>query len=189
MRVIAHEVRRRAAAIEAKRPGSTAVRDFLQQMGYREYSRYLSFHFPFTHERSLLEHVRATPWVHCSTRFKLWQQGCTGYPLVDAAMRALLATGWLHNRARVIVASFLVKHLLLPWQWGLQHFWEALLDADLECDALGWQYVTGCLQDSQPFNEMLDIGAESRRFDPDGASLCILHTPARLKAAPHHCRD
>ena len=74
-----------------------------------------------------------------------WKQGLTGYPLVDAGMRELWSTGWLHNRLRVVVASFLVKNLLLPWQWGLKHFWDALLDADLECDALGWQYVSGCM--------------------------------------------
>ena len=74
-----------------------------------------------------------------------WKQGLTGYPLVDAGMRELWSTGWLHNRLRVVVASFLVKNLLLPWQWGLKHFWDALLDADLECDALGWQYVAGCM--------------------------------------------
>lgn len=69
----------------------------------------------------------------------------TGYPLVDAAMKELWSTGWMHNRLRVVCASFLVKHLLLPWQWGLKHYWDTLLDADLESDALGWQYVAGCL--------------------------------------------
>lgn len=74
-----------------------------------------------------------------------WRQGRTGYPLVDAAMRELWSTGWIHNRMRVVCASFLVKNLLLPWQWGLKHFWDAQLDADLESAALGWQYVSGCL--------------------------------------------
>ncbi len=72
-----------------------------------------------------------------------WRQGQTGYPLIDAAMRELWSTGWCHNRMRVVAASFLAKHLLLPWQWGLKHFWDAQMDADLECDALGWQYVAG----------------------------------------------
>lgn len=168
VRVIYYEARRREAAIRAAQPGSTAVADFLQQLGYREYSRYLSFHFPFTHERSLLEHVRAVPWVHCPMRFKHWRQGRTGYPVVDAAMRQLWTIGWLHNRARVFVASFMVKNLLLPWQWGLKHFWDMLLDADLECDALGWQYVAGCLRDAKPFSFMLSIETESKRFDPSG---------------------
>lgn len=168
MRVIYHEACRRRATIDAQRPGSTAVADFVQQVGYREYSRYLSYHFPFTHERSLLEHVRAVPWVNCPLRYKAWRQGHTGYPVVDAAMRQLWATGWIHNRARVFTASFMVKNLLLPWQWGLKHFWDMLLDADLECDALGWQFVAGCLLDAKPFSYMMCIERESKCFDPNG---------------------
>lgn len=98
----------------------------------------------------------------------------TGFPVVDASMRMLWSTGWMHNRARVFTASFLVKNLLLPWQWGLKHFWDSLLDADLECDALGWQYVAGCLTDSDPFIQMIDINFESRRFDPNGAGVPFL---------------
>ncbi len=82
-------------------------------------------------------------WACCYVQ--AWRQGRTGYPLVDAGMRQLWSSGWLHNRSRVVCASFLVKNLLLPWQWGLKHYWDALLDADLECAALGWQYVSGCL--------------------------------------------
>ncbi len=82
-------------------------------------------------------------WACCHVQ--AWRQGRTGYPLVDAGMRQLWSSGWLHNRCRVVCASFLVKNLLLPWQWGLKHYWDALLDADLECAALGWQYVSGCL--------------------------------------------
>jgi cryptochrome 2 len=81
----------------------------------------------------------------CLALLQAWRQGRTGYPLVDAAMREVWGTGWMHNRMRVVAASFLVKNLLLPWQWGLKHYWDALLDADLECDALGWQYVAGCM--------------------------------------------
>ena len=82
---------------------------------------------------------------HASSLLQAWRQGNTGYPMVDASMRQLWSTGWLHNKSRVICASFLVKNLLLPWQWGLKHYWDCLLDADLECDALGWQYCSGCL--------------------------------------------
>ncbi|KAK9859773.1 hypothetical protein WJX84_001839 [Apatococcus fuscideae] len=129
---------------------------------------YLSFHFPFTHERSLLEHLRFVPWRLDQRLFKAWRQGCTGFPLVDAGMRQLWSTGWIHNRSRVVCASFLVKNLLLPWQWGLKHYWDALLDADLECDALGWQYCSGCLVDAHPFACLMDPVKESERFDPDG---------------------
>ncbi|KAI3433397.1 hypothetical protein D9Q98_003213 [Chlorella vulgaris] len=148
--------------------GGTSVSDFLRQLGYREYSRYLSFHFPFTHERSLLEHLRAVPWRFDQRLFKAWRQGRTGYPLVDAAMREVWGTGWMHNRMRVVAASFMVKNLLLPWQWGLKHYWDALLDADLECDSLGWQYVAGCMADAHEFSHIIDYSAESKRFDPDG---------------------
>jgi len=145
-----------------------AVQDFLRQLGYREYSRYLSFHFPFTHERSLLEHLRAVPWRFDQTLFKAWRTGNSGYPLIDAGMREVWSTGWIHNRIRVVAASFLVKILLLPWQWGLKHYWDALLDADLECDALGWQYCAGCLSDAHPFEHVMDLESEAKRFDPKG---------------------
>ena len=145
-----------------------SVQAFLRQLGYREYGRYLSFHFPFTHERPMLEHLRACPWRYDHSLFKAWVQGATGVPIVDAAMQELWSTGWMHNRLRVVVSSYLVKNLLLPWQWGLKHFWDALLDADLECDALGWQYVSGCLADSDPFAKMLDLEAKSKEIDPRG---------------------
>ena len=114
-------------------------------------------------------HLRACPWNLDQSLFKAWRQGATGYPLVDAGMLELWSNGWIHNRLRVVCSSFLVKNMLLPWQWGLKHFWDCLLDADLECDALGFQYVAGCLLDAHPFGFMHDIAEESRRFDPDGA--------------------
>jgi deoxyribodipyrimidine photolyase len=145
------------------------VADFFRQIGFREYSRYLSFHFPFTHERSMLGYLRAVPWRYDQSLFKAWRTGNTGYPLVDAGMREIWSTGWMHNRCRVVCASFLVKHLLLPWQWGLKHYWDALLDADLECDALGWQYCAGCLSDGHVFSEVMDLDKEAKRYDPKGA--------------------
>lgn len=79
-----------------------------------------------------------------------WRLGLTGYPLIDAGMKELWATGWMHNRLRLVCGAFLVKHLLLPWQWGLKHFWDCFLDADLESDALGWQYLAGCMSGGGP---------------------------------------
>lgn len=168
VRFIYYVARQKESEWHAAGERLTSCSDFLKQMGYREYSRYLSWHFPFTHERSLLEHVRACPYRMDQNLFKAWRQGNTGYPLVDAAMRELWSSGWMHNRVRVTAASFLVKHLLLPWQWGLKHFWDSLVDADLECDALGWQYCAGCLADAHPFDYMMDHSKESKRFDPDG---------------------
>ena len=147
---------------------STSVAAFQRSMGFREYGRYLSFHFPFTHEQALLEHLRAFPWRHNAADFKAWRQGATGFPLVDAGMRQLWATGWIHNRVRRVAAAFLVKHLLLPWQWGLKHYWDTLLDADLESAVLGWQFVSGGLPDGAPFHLLDNVEEESKRYDPSG---------------------
>ena len=157
-----------ASASKSKKSSHTHAMAFRKQLGYREYARYLSFHYPFTHERAMLEHLRAIPWRYDQRLFKAWRTGNTGYPIVDAAMREIWSTGWMHNRCRVVCASFLVKYLLLPWQWGLKHFWDALLDADLECDALGWQYCAGCLTDGHEFSMVMDLEREVERFDPKG---------------------
>ena len=161
---------------------------FRKQLGYREYSRYLSFHFPFTHERAMLEHLRAIPWRYDQRLFKAWRTGNTGYPIVDAAMREIWSTGWMHNRCRVVCASFLVKYLLLPWQWGLKHFWDALLDADLECDALGWQYCAGCLTDGHEFSMVMDLEQEVQKYDPKGMYVRRwIPSLARLPMEYVHC--
>ncbi|CAI5943305.1 unnamed protein product [Closterium sp. NIES-65] len=145
-----------------------SVAQFVRALGFREYSRYLSFNFPFTHERSLLANLKHFPWRVDEHMFKLWRQGRTGYPLVDAGMRELWATGWLHNRIRVVVASFCVKFLQLPWRWGMKYFWDTLLDADLEADVLGWQYISGSLPDGHELDRMDDPEEDGYRFDPEG---------------------
>ncbi|XP_066347443.1 cryptochrome-1-like isoform X1 [Miscanthus floridulus] len=141
---------------------------FLRSIGLREYSRYLSFNHPSSHERPLLAHLRFFPWVVNESFFKIWRQGRTGYPLVDAGMRELWATGWLHDRIRVVVSSFFVKVLQLPWRWGMKYFWDTLLDADLESDALGWQYITGSLPDSRELDRIDNPQFEGYKFDPHG---------------------
>lgn len=142
-------------ANEGNSVGEESVTLFLRALGLREYSRYLCFNFPFTHERPLLGNLRFFPWKSDLASFKAWRQGRTGYPLVDAGMRELWATGWIHNRIRVIVSSFAVKILLLPWRWGMKYFWDTLLDADIESDILGWQYISGSLPDGHEL-ECLD---------------------------------
>lgn len=92
----------------------------------------------------------------------------TGYPLVDAGMRELLATGWMHNQMRVVTASFLVKFLMLPWPWGVKYFWDSQIDADLEEDVLGWQFTSGCLPDGIPFDAINDPEEEGPKLDPEG---------------------
>ena len=108
------------------------------------------------------------PWRFHHETLKAWQQGQTGYPLVDAGMRELWQTGWMHNRVRMIVASFLTKHLLLPWEEGARWFWETLVDADLANNAFSWQWVAGCGADAAPFFRILNPILQGRKFDPDG---------------------
>ncbi|KAI3692953.1 hypothetical protein L6452_32778 [Arctium lappa] len=155
-------------AKEQNHHGEKSVACFLRSIGLREYSRYICFNFPFTHERSLLSNLKFFPWQANEAHFKSWRQGRTGYPLVDAGMRELWATGWLHNKIRVITASFLVKCLLLPWQWGMKYFWDTLLDADLESDILGWQYISGSLPDGHELHRLDSPEVQGFKFDPEG---------------------
>ncbi|KAK3230891.1 hypothetical protein Dsin_002772 [Dipteronia sinensis] len=155
-------------ANEGNKAGDESVNLFLKSIGLREYSRYLSFNHPYSHERPLLGHLKFFPWVVDEGYFKAWRQGRTGYPLVDAGMRELWATGWLHDRIRVVVSSFFVKVLQLPWRWGMKYFWDTLLDADLESDALGWQYISGTLPDGREFDRIDNPQFEGYKFDPNG---------------------
>eukprot|EP00262_Sarcandra_glabra_P021853 TRINITY_DN940_c0_g2_i3.p1 TRINITY_DN940_c0_g2~~TRINITY_DN940_c0_g2_i3.p1 ORF type:complete len:677 (-),score=99.33 TRINITY_DN940_c0_g2_i3:227-2257(-) len=155
-------------ANEGNKAGEESVNLFLKSIGLREYSRYLSFNHPCSHERPLLAHLKFFPWVVDESYFKAWRQGRTGYPLVDAGMRELWATGWLHDRIRVVVSSFFVKVLQLPWRWGMKYFWDTLLDADLESDALGWQYISGTLPDGREYDRIDNPQFEGYKFDPNG---------------------
>ncbi|KAL6194787.1 hypothetical protein ACLB2K_035863 [Fragaria x ananassa] len=155
-------------AKEGNSLGEESVTLFLRAIGLREFSRYICFNFPFTHEKLLLSNLRFFPWKADQGRFKAWRQGRTGYPLVDAGMRELWATGWIHNRIRVIVSSFAVKVLLLPWKWGMKYFWDTLMDADLESDILGWQYISGSLPDGHELERLDSPEVQGSKFDPDG---------------------
>jgi deoxyribodipyrimidine photo-lyase len=99
---------------------------------------------------------------------KAWQQGQTGYPIIDAGMRELWHTGWMHNRVRMIVASFLTKNLLIPWQQGAAWFWDTLVDADLASNTLGWQWTAGCGADAAPYFRVFNPVLQGERFDPEG---------------------
>ncbi|CAN0877331.1 CRY1 [Linum grandiflorum] len=155
-------------ANEGNIPGEESVNLFLKSIGLREYSRYMSFNHPYSHEKPLLGHLKFFPWVVDEGYFKAWRQGRTGYPLVDAGMRELWATGWMHDRIRVVVSSFFVKVLQLPWRWGMKYFWDTLLDADLESDALGWQYISGTIPDGRQFDRIDNPQFEGYKFDPNG---------------------
>ena len=143
--------------------------DFLRELGWREFAHHLLFHFPHTSDEPMDERFAAFPWREDAAQLAAWQQGRTGIPLVDAGMRELWATGWMHNRVRMVVASFLTKNLLHPWQLGAAWFWDTLVDADLANNSLGWQWTAGCGADAAPFFRVFNPLLQGEKFDADGA--------------------
>ncbi len=160
---------------------------FLRELGWREFSYHLLCHFPaMTTEPLRLEFARF-PWREDAQALHAWQRGATGYPIVDAAMRELWRTGWMPNRARMIVASFLVKHLLVPWQEGADWFLDTLVDADLANNSVSWQWVAGSGADAAPYFRVFNPVLQGRKFDPDGAYVRTwLPELAKLKAPDIH---
>ena len=142
---------------------------FLRQLGWREFAHHLVWHFPDTVTHPLRPQFAAFPWRDDPDALKAWQRGRTGYPIVDAAMRCLWTTGWMHNRPRLVAGSFLVKDLLLPWRAGASWFWDTLVDADLANNTLGWQWVSGCGADAAPYFRIFNPVMQGKRFDPEGA--------------------
>ncbi len=141
---------------------------FLTELGWREFAHHLLYHFPHTPSKPLRENYARFPWKSNPAALSAWQQGATGYPLVDAGMRQLWQTGWMHNRVRMVAASFLVKDLLQPWTDGAKWFWDTLVDADLASNTLGWQWVAGCGADAAPYFRIFNPTAQATRFDPQG---------------------
>ncbi len=142
---------------------------FLRQLGWREFCHHLLFANPDLPERPLDRRFERFPWRCDAEGLDAWKKGRTGYPFVDAAMRQLWRTGYMHNRARMVAASFLVKHLLLPWQEGEAWFWDTLVDADLANNACGWQWVAGCGADAAPYFRVFNPVSQGEKFDPEGA--------------------
>jgi deoxyribodipyrimidine photo-lyase len=160
-------VRARAAADSA--PGTAQGADaFLRQLAWREFAHHLLSHFPETAHAPLRAEFAAFPFREDPDSLVAWQKGLTGYPLVDAGMRQLWATGWMHNRVRMVVASFLVKHLLLPWQKGAAWFLDTLVDADLANNTFGWQWTAGCGADAAPWFRIFNPVLQGVKFDPRG---------------------
>jgi deoxyribodipyrimidine photo-lyase len=151
-------------------PPSNGARVFLAEIGWREFAHHLLFHFPATPGAPLREEFAHFPWADDPDGGKLraWQRGRTGYPIVDAGMRQLWQTGWMHNRVRMVVASFLVKHLRLPWTHGAAWFWDTLVDADLAANTLGWQWSAGCGADAAPYFRIFAPVLQGVKFDGDG---------------------
>ncbi len=148
--------------------GEDAAWSFLRELGWRDFNHNLLFHRPEMPERNLKSPFDAFPWRDNRDDFKAWQRGITGYPVVDAGMRELWHTGWMHNRVRMITASFLIKHLLLPWQWGEAWFWDTLVDADLANNTGNWQWVAGSGADAAPYFRIFNPVLQGEKFDADG---------------------
>jgi len=145
-----------------------AAESWLRQLAWREFGHHLLFHFPHTAEAPLRPEFARFEWSDDGEMLSRWQRGLTGYPIVDAGMRELWTTGWMHNRVRMIVASFLVKDLRVAWQDGARWFWDTLVDADLANNTMGWQWVAGCGADAAPYFRVFNPLLQSRKFDPNG---------------------
>ena len=141
---------------------------FLRELGWREFFARVLLEHPDVAEAPMQPRFAEFPWARASSGLQAWQQGRTGFPIVDAGMRQLWQTGWMHNRVRMIVASFLTKDLLIPWQDGEAWFWDTLVDADMANNAGGWQWVAGCGTDAAPFFRIFSPARQGERFDPQG---------------------
>ncbi|MBL8671005.1 MAG: deoxyribodipyrimidine photo-lyase [Alphaproteobacteria bacterium] len=159
-----------AAAAAAGSAGALnrSAEKFQSELAWREFAHHLLFHVPTLPERPWRAEFERFPWRPDARALAAWHRGRTGYPIVDAGMRELWATGWMHNRVRMIAASFLVKHLLLPWQDGARWFWDTLVDADLANNSASWQWVAGCGADAAPYFRIFNPVLQGEKFDPDG---------------------
>lgn len=174
------------------------ARTFRTELLWREFSAHLLWHFPALPEAPLKPAYAAFPWRDDPKSLRAWQRGETGIPIVDAGMRQLWQSGWMHNRVRMITASFLIKHLLLPWQAGEAWFWDTLVDAELAANAASWQWVAGSGADAAPFFRVFNPALQGAKFDADGAyvrryvpelarvELKYLHAPWTAPLPPRH---
>jgi deoxyribodipyrimidine photo-lyase len=155
-----------------ERPGTQAATEgFIRQLGWREFAHHLLHHYPHTATAPLDARFERYPWQPDATALEAWQRGRTGYPIVDAGMRELWTTGWMHNRVRMIVASLLTKNLRQHWLEGARWFWDTLVDADLPNNTLGWQWTAGCGADAAPYFRIFNPMLQTERYDPDRAYL------------------
>lgn len=169
---------------------------FVSELGWREFSYHTLFHNADLAEAPLRKDFKNFPWEEDQQLFEAWTKGLTGYPIVDAGMRELWATGYMHNRVRMITASFLIKHLLQPWQKGEQWFWDTLVDADVASNPFNWQWVAGCGADAAPYFRIFNPTLQGEKFDPKGEyirhwvpelrtiSNDFIHTPWLCKNRP-----
>ncbi|MAT14701.1 MAG: deoxyribodipyrimidine photolyase [Planctomyces sp.] len=151
-----------------KNDGQPGADSYLSEIGWREFGYHILYHFPKTTDKALKSNFEGFPWKYSKKNLRQWQKGNTGYPIVDAGMRELWETGWMHNRVRMIVGSFLTKDLLLSWKKGAQWFWDTLVDADLANNTLGWQWVAGSGADAAPYFRIFNPILQAERYDPKG---------------------
>ncbi len=147
---------------------SRDIEKFLSELGWREFSYHLLHYFPDLATKNLQSRFDAFPWRNDEDALKAWQRGRTGYPIVDAGLRELWHTGWMHNRVRMVVASFLIKHLLIDWRLGEQWFWDTLVDADPANNTASWQWVAGSGADAAPYFRVFNPILQGEKFDPHG---------------------
>ena len=155
------------AAIIGHPAAQASADSFVRELGWREFAHHLLYHFPHTTTAPLDPRFEAFPWEPNDAWLEAWQRGRTGYPIVDAGLRELWTTGWMHNRVRMIAASLLTKNLRQSWLAGARWFWDTLVDADLANNTLGWQWTAGCGADAAPFFRIFNPMLQTERFDPD----------------------
>jgi deoxyribodipyrimidine photo-lyase len=155
-------------ACERADPAAAGARAWTDELLWREFSAHLLWHHPELTEKPLRPAFAAMPWRHDPAALRAWQRGETGVPIVDAGMRQLWHGGWMHNRVRMLTASFLTKHLLLPWQDGAAWFWDTLVDADLASNSAQWQWVAGSGADAAPFFRIFNPALQGKKFDAEG---------------------
>jgi deoxyribodipyrimidine photo-lyase len=168
------EISPREAASVVKQAGDIDSNEeqaahFIRELAWREFSYYTLYHFPHICQQNMKSQFDRFPWVKDQKSLSLWQQGQTGFPLVDAGMRELWQTGTMHNRVRMIVGSFLVKNLMIHWLEGARWFWDCLLDADLANNSCSWQWVAGSGADAAPYFRIFNPVTQSTKFDPEGS--------------------
>jgi deoxyribodipyrimidine photo-lyase len=152
----------------ARAAAGSGVETWLKEILWREFAYHLLWHRPEMPDRNLRREFDAFPWAPDEALLEAWKRGRTGYPIVDAGMRQLWQTGWMHNRVRMVAGSLLVKHLLQPWQAGEAWFWDTLVDADLASNSASWQWVAGCGTDAAPYFRVFNPVLQGEKFDADG---------------------
>ncbi len=176
-------------AVETLGPGDQDSACFLSEVGWRDFAHATLFDFPGMGTGNLRPEYDNMPWRHDPVALRAWQKGKTGYPIIDAGMRELWHTGWMHNRVRMVVASFLTKHLLLDWRVGEAWFADTLVDADAASNPFNWQWVAGCGLDAAPYFRVFNPVAQGEKFDPAGDYVRkwvpeIAHLPNKYIHAP-----